>query len=339
MNVEARRVRKHVGIVVRGKRRRPYHHALEDGCASDLGVAGGDAREGKIAITGEAKAFLERVRNKQRVADQLVQLLRVRVEQVEGTARRTARCRQRGATDAKNLVEQLAVTELVALIAGVDEIADEVRARAYAPLFDNGLDFFHGAIEGAPQFRGPRLARLDVGGAWDDIVERDEDRLAALVHIYHGIQQGIDDEMGPIVLHAVELGAVCLDAVEHAIDDTGDTILKLLYPPRRKCRQQQATDTSMLLAVHLGDELGEHDLVELLPARATRHLRLEGLSVRKHAMHVGVAADHHLWRTFTEYVEWRPSRPFCHVAVRVRLELDAAEIHVDDVGAIQFRRQ
>ena len=121
--------------------------------ASDLGVASGNAREGEIAIAGETKAFLERVGNERRVADQLLQLLRVRVEQVEGAAGRTARCRQRGAADAENLVEQLAVTELVALIAGVDEIADEVGARAYAPLFDNGPDFLHGAIEGAPQFR------------------------------------------------------------------------------------------------------------------------------------------------------------------------------------------
>jgi hypothetical protein len=30
-------------------------------------------------------------------------------------------------------------------------------------------------------------------------VERNEDRLAALVHIYHGIQQGIDDEMRPLI--------------------------------------------------------------------------------------------------------------------------------------------
>ena len=125
--------------------------------ASDLGVASGNAREGEIAIAGETKAFLERVGNKRRVADQLLQLLRVRVEQVEGAARRTARCRQRGAADAENLVEQLAVTELVALIAGVDEIADEVGARAHAPLFDNGPDFLHCAVEGAPQFRRPRL--------------------------------------------------------------------------------------------------------------------------------------------------------------------------------------
>src|SRR3984885_11934963 len=265
MNVEARRVRKHVGIVVRGERRRPHHHALEDGRASDLGVASGDPREGEIAITGEAKAFLERIGNERRVADQLVQLFRVRVEQVEGTARRTAGCRQRGAADAKNLVEQLAVTELVALIAGVDEIADEVRARAYAPLFDNGPDFFHGAIEGAPQFRGPRLARLDVGGAWDDIVERDEDRLATLVHVHHGIQQGIDDEMRPVVLHAIELGAIRLYAVERAVNDPGDAVLKLLNPPRRECGYQQAADTGMLLAVHLSHESREHYLIELLP--------------------------------------------------------------------------
>jgi hypothetical protein len=44
-------------------------------------------------------------------------------------------------------------------------------------------------------------------------------------------------------------------------------------------------------------------------------------------MHVGVAADHHLWR-----------RPFRHEAVRVRLELGAAEIDVDDVAVIQFRQ-
>src|SRR6266436_7868383 len=113
MNVEARRIGKHVGIVVRGERRWPDHHALEDASAADLGVAHGNAREGEIAIAGETKAFLERVGNERRVADQLRQLVRVRVEQVEGTAGRTARCRQRSAADAKNLVEQLAVTELI----------------------------------------------------------------------------------------------------------------------------------------------------------------------------------------------------------------------------------
>jgi hypothetical protein len=55
-------------------------------------------------------------------------------------------------------------------------------------------------------------------------------------------------------------------------------------------------------------------------------------------MHIGVAADHHLRRALTEHIKWAPSRPFGHVAVRVRLELGAAEIHVDDVAAIQFQR-
>src|SRR5437667_392259 len=73
--------------------------------------------------------------------------------------------RQRRAADAENLVEQLAVAELVAGVAGVDEIADEVRARAHASLVDDDLDLFHGAVEGVPQLLRPRLARLDVGGA------------------------------------------------------------------------------------------------------------------------------------------------------------------------------
>ena len=51
------------------------------------------------------------------------------------------------------------------------------------------------------------------------------------------IQQGINDEVRPVVLHAVELGAVRLDAVEHAVDDPGDALLELLDPARRKCRQ------------------------------------------------------------------------------------------------------
>src|SRR5262249_16129997 len=211
-------------------------------------------------------------------------------------------------------------------------------ARAHAPLFYNGPNFLHGAIEGAPQFGRPRLARLDVGGAWNRIVERNEDRFAALVHTHHGIQQSHDNEITTIVLHAVKLGAVCLDAVEHAVYDFGDAVLELLDPARRKSRQQQAPNTSMLLAVHLRDELGEHDLIELLPAGAARHFRLEDLGLRKHAMHVGVAADHHLRRALYEHVKWPPSRPFGHVAMRVRLELGAAEIHVDDVAVIQFCR-
>ena len=93
MNVEARRVGKHIGIVIRGKRRWPYHHALEDRRSSDFRVASGDAREGEVAIAAKTKALFERVGNESRVADQLRQLLWVRVQQVEGTAGRAACCR------------------------------------------------------------------------------------------------------------------------------------------------------------------------------------------------------------------------------------------------------
>jgi hypothetical protein len=55
-------------------------------------------------------------------------------------------------------------------------------------------------------------------------------------------------------------------------------------------------------------------------------------------MHIGIAPDHHLRRAIAEYVERAPSRPFCHVAVRIRFELSAAEIHIDNIVAIQFRR-
>ncbi len=126
------------------------------------------------------------------------------------------------------------------------------------------------------------------------------------------------------------------DLVEHAVDDPGDALLKLLDPPRRERRHQQAANAGVLLAVHLGDELRVHDLVELLPARPARHLGGEGLGVGEHAMHVGVAADHHLGLALAEHIERRTPRPFGHVTVRIGLELGAAEIDVDDVAAVEF---
>src|SRR5204863_9245742 len=125
----------------------------------------------------EPQTFLDRLGDQARVADQLPALVVVGIEQVERAAGGTAGRRQRRAADAENLVEQLAVAELVAGVAGVDEIADEVRARADATLVDDDLDLCHGAVEGAAQLLRPRLARLDVGGARNEVMERDEDRL------------------------------------------------------------------------------------------------------------------------------------------------------------------
>ncbi len=60
--------------------------------------------------------------------------------------------------------------------------------------------------------------------------------------------------------------------------------------------------------------------------------------IGEHLVHVGIAADHHLRLALAEHIERRPPRPFGHVAVRVRLELGAAEIDVDDVVGVQVER-
>src|SRR6266446_171138 len=272
VDIEPQWIGKNVRIVVWRKRRRPYYHAFEDACAAHLGVERGDARKGEIAVAAESQAFLDRVWNQRRIPNQLVPLVVVRVKQVQRTAGSAAGGRQRRAADAENLVEQFAVVELVAGIAGIDEITDEVRARADAPLIHDHLDLFHSVVEGAPQFRRPRLAWLNVSGAWNHIVERDEDRLAPFVHIHHRIKQRVDDEMRAVILYTVERGPVSLDTVQHAVDDPSDAFLELFDPSRREGRRQQAADAGMLLAVHLRHELGVHNLVELLPPRATRHL-------------------------------------------------------------------
>jgi hypothetical protein len=72
------------------------------------------------------------------------------------------------------------------------------------------------------------------------------------------------------------------------------------------------------------------EIVELLPARTARHLRCERLRIRENLVDVGVSADHHLRLAVAQHLERRPPRPFGHVHVRVRLELGAAKVNVDD---------
>ena len=94
----------------------------------------------------------------------------------------------------------------------------------------------------------------------------------------------------------------------------------------------------MLLAVHLRHELCVHDLVELLPAQAARHLRGERLRIGEDLVHVGVTADHHLRLAVAQHIERRPPRTFGHIPMRVRFELGAAKINVDDVARVQICR-
>jgi len=45
---------------------------------------------------------------------------------------------------------------------------------------------------------------------------------------------------------------------------------------------------------------------------------------------------HHLRLALAEHVERRPPRPLGHVPVRVRLELGAAEVDVENVARVQI---
>ena len=78
-------------------------------------------------------------------------------------------------------------------------------------------------------------------------------------------------------------------AVKHFINDSGDTVLKLLDRRDENAgisRRRTRACCSPSICV---TNCGKHYLIELLPPRAARHLGLESISVRKHAMHVGVA--------------------------------------------------
>src|ERR1700716_3594563 len=82
------------GIIVRRERRRPYPLSFEDACAAHLGVARGNARKGEIAVAAEPQAFLDRLRNERRIADQLLALIVVGIEQIERTTGGAAGGRQ-----------------------------------------------------------------------------------------------------------------------------------------------------------------------------------------------------------------------------------------------------
>ena len=136
MDVETQRIGKHIGIVVGRERRRPHHHALADFRAAHRGVAGGDAREREVAVAGDAQAFLDGVRNKRRIADQLRPLIVVRIERIERAAGRAAGGGERP-EQSEDHAEQLLIVQPVALIARHHEIGEEVGPRIGAAIGDD----------------------------------------------------------------------------------------------------------------------------------------------------------------------------------------------------------
>ena len=79
--------------------------------------------------------------------------------------------------------------------------------------------------------------------------------------------------MRAVISHAIEFIPAGLDAVEHALDDLGYARFEPAQAAGREGRHQQAANPRMPLAVHLGDELHPHELVELLEAAPARHFR------------------------------------------------------------------
>ena len=180
-----------------------------------------------------------------------------------------------------------------------------------APLGDQLLDDRTGAFECLDAFRRERLARLGVGRLRQHVVEGQESLLALRIEVQHGGEQRVADEMRAEIGHGVEFVAALFDRVQHFVDDLGDARFQPGEAARGKGRQQQPADAGVPLAVHLGDELHAHELVELLEAGPARHFRGEAVGTGEHFLHVGIAAAHHLRRPVGEHVErWlrAPSR-------------------------------
>jgi hypothetical protein len=129
--------------------------------------------------------------------------------------------------------------------------------------------------------------------------------------------------MGAVILHAVERGPVGLDTIQHAVDDPGDALLEPLDPLRRNAginRQRTRACCSPSICV---TNCASMIFVELLPARATRHLRRERLRIGENLVQVDVSVDDHLRVNVAQHVERRSPRPFgmCPCAFRLNSAL------------------
>src|SRR5215831_11607839 len=92
----------------------------------------------------------------------------------------------------------------------------------------------------------------------------------------------------------------------------------------------------MLLAIHLGDELHAHELVELLESRASRHFGREPLGIGKDFVHVRITSADDLRGPGREDVEGRAPSPSGENGSRVLLELAASKVDVNDLAAIEI---
>ena len=190
------------------------------------------------------------------------------------------------------------------------------------------------ALGRALAFRRIGLPRLDRGGERQHVLVVEQDLSPLLVQPHHGGHQRADHEPGAVLRHRIECRPVPLDVVEHGFDDVGDAGLHLRHAARGECRHQQAAESRVLLAVHLGEEREAHEFVVLLVARPFRQLRRKSFGVRKYLVNVGVAPDDHLGRAIAENIERRLPRPARDEAVRIPPEFGAAEVERDDFAAV-----
>ncbi len=166
-----------------------------------------------------------------------------------------------------------------------------------------------------------------------------ENLLLRFAEIRHRGQQRADHELRPIIPHAVEFIAAGLDLVEHAVDDFDDTRLEATQAACGEGRHEQSANPRMPFAVHLGDELHAHELVELLEAVTSRQLRREPLGIGKNFVHVRVATADDLRRAGGKDVERRPFGPIGENVARVLLELAAAEVDINDFASVEFTQR
>jgi hypothetical protein len=176
------------------------------------------------------------------VADEFGELLRMGVERQERAAGCPAGGRERRAAECEDLIEQLSIGEFVALVARLDQRADDVGTGVGAALGDDFVDQLGSVVIGPHALRREGVTRLGVGRQRQHVVECEDNRFAALVEVDHRGEQSANDELRPVIFHGVERVAAPLDRVQHMVDDLGDARLDSREAARGERRHQQPAD-------------------------------------------------------------------------------------------------